>query len=146
MVSPQAREEALQSAIPAIPLEPVESSFTKNRIISAAELDSAPYIVANVGDNPTIGTGDEIFARGSFLAGTTSFEIYRVGRTYCGEGLKKKRPLGLLSTTEEEVLGLETEYLGFGSIVENVAFDMRKLLVNNGTNMIRVSDRLLTRE
>lgn len=51
-----------------------------------------------------------------------------------------------MSTTEEEVLGLETEYLGFGSIVENVAFDMRKLLVNNGTNMIRVSDRLLTRE
>ena len=51
-----------------------------------------------------------------------------------------------MSTTEEEVLGLETEYLGFGSIVENVAFDMRKLLVNNGNNMIRVSDRLLTRE
>ena len=51
-----------------------------------------------------------------------------------------------MSTTEEEVLGLETEYLGFGSIVENVASDMRKLLVNNGNNMIRVSDRLLTRE
>lgn len=51
-----------------------------------------------------------------------------------------------MSTTEEEVLGLETEYLGFGSIVENVVSDMRKLLVNNGTNIIQVSDRLLTRE
>ena len=51
-----------------------------------------------------------------------------------------------MSTAEEEVQGLETEYLGFGSIVENVASDMRKLLVNNGTKMIRVSDRLLTRE
>ncbi|MFT7471853.1 MAG: hypothetical protein ACI8XU_001749 [Kiritimatiellia bacterium] len=145
-VSPQVREEALQSAIPAIPLESIENSFTKNRIISAAELDAAPYIVANVGDNLTIGTGDEIFARGSFLIGTTSFEIYRVGRTYYGEGLRKKRAFGLLSTTEEEVLGLETEYLGFASIVENVASDMRRLLVNNGTKEIRVGDRLLIRE
>ena len=81
MVSPQVREEALQSAIPAIPLESIENSFTKNRIISAAELDASPCIVANVGENLTICTGDEIFARGSFLIGTTSFEIYRVGRT-----------------------------------------------------------------
>ncbi|MDA0278857.1 MAG: hypothetical protein O3C29_00205 [Proteobacteria bacterium] len=146
MVSPQVREEALQSAIPAIPLESIENSFTKNRIISAAQLDAAPYIVANVGDNLTIGTGDEIFARGSFLIGTTTFEIYRVGRTYYGEGLKKKRAFGLLSTTEEEVLGLETEYLGFASIVENVASDMRRLLVNNGAREIRVGDRLLIRE
>ena len=146
MVSPQVREESLQSAIPAIPLESIENSFTKNRIISAAQLDAAPYIVANVGDNLTIGTGDEIFARGSFLIGTTTFEIYRVGRTYYGEGLKKKRALGLLSTSEKEVLGLETEYLGFASIVENVASDMRRLLVNNGAREIRVGDRLLIRE
>jgi hypothetical protein len=81
MVSPQVREEALQSAIPAIPLESIENSFTKNRIISADELDTAPYFVENAGENLMIGTGDEIFARGSFLIGTTSFEIYRVGRT-----------------------------------------------------------------
>jgi len=146
MVSPQIREEALQSAIPAIPLESIENSFTRNRIISAAEYEAAPYIVANVGNNLAIGTGDEIFARGSFLIGTTSFELYRAGRTYYGAGLTKKRVFGLLSTTEDEVLGLEIEYLGFASIVENIAPDMRKLLVNNGTKEIRAGDRLLTRE
>jgi LysM repeat protein len=146
MVSPQIREEALQSAIPAIPLEYIESSFTRNRIISAAEYEAAPYIVANVGNNLAIGTGDEIFARGSFLIGTTSFELYRAGRTYYGAGLTKKRVFGLLSTTEDEVLGLEIEYLGFASIVENIAPDMRKLLVNNGTKEIRAGDRLLIRE
>ena len=146
IVSPQVREEALQSAIPAIPLESIENSFTRNRIISIAEYEAAPYIVANVGDNLAIGTGDEIFARGSFLIGTTSFELYRMGRTYYGEGLTKKRAFGLLSTTEEEVLGLEIEYLGFASIVENIAPDMRKLLVNNGTKEIRAGDRLLIRE
>lgn len=146
MISPQVREEALQSAIPAIPLESIENSFTRNRIVSAAEYDAAPYIVANVGDNLVIGTGDEIFARGSFLIGATSFEIYRLGRTYYGDGLPKKRLFGLLSTTEEEVLGLEIEYLGFASIVENTAPDMRRLLVNNGTKEIRAGDRLLIRE
>ena len=78
MVSPQVREEALQSAIHVIPLESIENSFTKNRIISAAELDDSTYIVANLGENLTIGTDDVIFARGSFLIGTTSFEIYHV--------------------------------------------------------------------
>lgn len=146
MISPQVREEALQSAIPAIPLESIENSFTRNRIISAAEFEAAPYIVANVGDNLAIGTGDEIFARGSFLIGATSFEIYRLGRTYYGEGLQKKRMFGLINATEEEILGLEIEYLGFASIIENTAPDMRKLLVNNGTKEIRAGDRLLIRE
>jgi len=81
-VSPQIRVEALQSAIPAIPLESIENSFTRNQIISAAKFEAAPYIVGNVGDNLAISTGDEIFARGSFLIGTTSFELYRAGRTY----------------------------------------------------------------
>jgi len=145
-VSPQIREEALQSAIPAIPLESIENSFTKNRIISGAEYEAAPYIVSNIGDNLAIGTGDEIFARGTFAAGRTSFEIYRAGRTYYGDGIQRKRVFGLLNTTEEEVLGLEIEYMGFASIVENISPDMRKLLVNNGTKEIRVGDRLLIRE
>jgi len=145
-VSPQIRELELQSAIPAIPLESIENSFSRNRIITAAEYDAAPYIVANDGDNLIIGTGDQVFARGSFLIGTTSFEIYRAGRTYYGDGVKRKRVFGLISTTEEEALGTEVEYLGFASITENVAPDMRKLLINNGTKEIRVCDRLLTRE
>ena len=145
-VSPQVREQALQSAIPAIALESIENSFTKNRIISLATFDAAPYIIANDGDNLVIGTGDEVFARGSFLYGTTSFEIYRAGRTYYGEAQKVKRAYGLFSTTEQEVLGLEAEYLGFASIIENVESDMRKLLINNSAKEIRVGDRLLIRE
>ena len=146
IISPQVREEALQSAIPAIPLESIENSFTRNRIINPADFDSAPFIVSNAGSNPAIGTGDEVFARGSFLIGTTSFEIYRTGQTYYGEGLKKKRAFGLLNTTEEEVLGIEVEYLGFASIIEIIAPDMRKLIINNGTKEVQVGDRLLIRD
>lgn len=145
-VSPQIRVEELQSAIPAIPLESIENSFTRNRIVSNAQYEAAPYIVANVGDNLVIGTGDEVFARGSFQLGTTSFEIYRVGRTYYGEGIPRERVFGLLKTTDEEVLGIEIEYLGFASITETVSSDMRRLLINNSSKEIRVGDRLLIRE
>lgn len=145
-ISPQIRIEALPSAIPAIPLNSIENSFTKNRIINAADFQAAPYITSNIGDNLAIGTGDEIFARGSFLVGTTSFEIYRLGRTFYAQGPTKKRALGFLSTTEEEKLGVEIEYLGLASIMENVAPDMKKLLINNGIKEIRVGDRLLIRE
>ena len=82
MVFPQVREKALQSAILNITLRSIENSFTKNRITNAAELDATPYIVANLGDYLTTGTGDEIITRGSFLLEATPFEIYRVDRTY----------------------------------------------------------------
>ena len=51
-----------------------------------------------------------------------------------------------MNTTEEEVLGIEVEYLGFASIIEIIAPDMRKLIINNGTKEIQVGDRLLIRE
>ncbi|MEX0965090.1 MAG: LysM peptidoglycan-binding domain-containing protein [Pseudohongiellaceae bacterium] len=145
-VSPRVREMALQSAIPAIPLEVIENSFTRNRIVNAAEYETAPYIVGNVGGNLVIGTGDEIYVRGSFQIGRTSYEIYRLGRTYYGDGIPRKRVFGLINGIDEEVLGVELEYLGFASISENIAPDMRKLLVNNGTKEIRAGDRLLIRE
>jgi hypothetical protein len=51
-----------------------------------------------------------------------------------------------LNTTEEEVLGIEVEYLGFASIIEIIAPDMRKLIINNGTKEVQVGDRLLIRD
>lgn len=145
-ISPIIREEPLQRAIPAIALESIESSFTKNRIISSAEFESAPYIVSNIGDNLTLSTGDEIYARGSFPAGTRFFEIYHGGRTYTGDRISRKRMFGLLSTVEEEILGLEVEYLGLASITENIPQNMRKLLINSSIKEIQVGDRLLIRE
>ncbi len=145
-ITPQVREEQLQSALPAIPSKAIATSFTKNRIISQATYDAAPYIVSNIGDNLVIGTGDVIFVRGTFLTGANSFEIYRLGRTYLGDGINRNRVFGLLGTTDEEVPGLEVEYLGFASIIENLASDIRKMLVNNSSKGIRVGDRLLIRE
>ena len=132
-LTPQVREIPLVSAIPAIPLEAIENSFSKNRIVTQQMYDAAPYVVSNLGDNLIIGTGDEIYARGSWPAGTSSFEVYRGGRVYKAENGK-------------DMLGLELEYLGFASITDQPAADLWKLLINNSAKEIKVGDRLLIRE
>lgn len=130
---PQIREVSLSSAIPAIPLEAIENSFTRNRIVDPEIYADAPYIVANLGDNLTIGTGDEVYVRGTWPAGANSFEIYREGRLFTGESKK-------------EILGLEVEYLGFATVSNQESADVRRMLINNSSREIKVGDRLLIRE
>lgn len=132
-LGPQVRLQELSSAIPAIPLEAIENSFTRNRIVSQDTFESAPYIVANLGNNLAIGTGDEVYARGVWPVGTTSFEVYRAGRHFMDE-------------SGEVELGMELEYLGFASISANESVDLKRMLINNSSKEIRVGDRLLIRE
>ena len=132
-LGPQIRVQPLLSVIPAISLESIQNSFTRNRIVSQALYDAAPYIVANVGDALIIGTGDEIYVRGTWPIGTRTFEIYREGRTF-------------LDQSGEQDLGLEIEYLGFATISADEAPGLKRVLINNSTMEIRVGDRLLIRE
>lgn len=133
-LGPVMREEALSSSIPAIPLESIESSFTRNRIISEELLETAPYIVDNVADNLAIATGDEVYARGDWPQGTTSFEVYRPFREHYDE------------EDDDILLGVELEYMGFASIINVESPDVRRLLINNSYKEVRVGDRLLVRE
>ncbi len=132
-LGPEVREEPLLSAIPAIPLESIENSFTRNRIANMALYQQAPYIVANLSASLVIGTGDEVYARGTWPDRASSFEVYREGTVYPGPN-------------KDEPLGIEFEYLGFASITESVSDDLKKLLINNSSKEIQVGDRLLIRE
>jgi hypothetical protein len=144
-LQPQIREVSLSSAIPAIPLEAIENSFTRNRIVAPELFEGAPYIVSNLGDNLAIGTGDEVYARGVWPAGATSFEIYRQGRRFTKPvdrdalGFLKRQP-------SQEILGLEVEYLGFATVSNQESGDLKRMLINNSSKEIRVGDRLLIRE
>ena len=99
-LGPEMREQALSSGIPAIPLEAIENSFARNRIVSQTLLEDAPYIVSNIGDALAIATGDEVHARGEWPAGTTLFEVYRPFREHY----------------DDILIGIEVEYVGFASI------------------------------
>ena len=131
-LGPEIRVLPLVSAIPAIPLQDIENSFTRNRIVDPAMIDAAPYIVANLGSNLVIGTGDEVYARGLWPDGTGSFEVYREGRMFFDD-------------SGTELLGQELEYLGFASIAEDAGPGLKRMLINNSSKEIQIGDRLLVR-
>ena len=132
-VSPQIRETPMTSAIPAIPLENINSSFTTNRIVPAEVFATAPYIISTIGNNLIIGTGDEVYARGNWPEGARSFEIYRQVNEY-------------LDPDSEESLGVELVTLGFATILAHEADNVKKMLINSSASEIRVGDHLLVRE
>jgi len=132
-LTPQMRAMPLRSAIPAIPIELIENSFTHNRIVQQSDYESAPYIVANLRNNLTISTGDEVYARGQWPGTTASFEVYRQSTVY-------------MDPTGKEQLGVEMEYLGFATISKDEENDIKRLLINTSSKEIRVGDRLLVRE
>lgn len=132
-LTPQIRSTTLVSSIPAIPLESIENSFTKNRIIDPSEFDQAPYIVSSVNSNLSIGTGDEVYVRGEWQESPTSFEVYRQGTSY-------------FDPETEELMGLEVEYLGFATIAATETENMRRVVINNSSREIKAGDRLLVRQ
>ena len=109
-------------------------ALPRNRIVSRELLDAAPYIVDNVADNLAIATADEVYARGSWPAGTTSFEVYRPLREHFDD------------EDDDILIGIELEYMGFASITAVESSEVRRLLINNSYKEIRVGDRLLVRE
>lgn len=104
-LSPEIRTEALDRAIPTIPLDTIAPYLTKNRILNASEYPDLPYI-ADINDGRmSAGAGDSIYVMG--IAEDTSdntYGVYRRGQAY-------KNP-----TRRHEVLGYEAIYLGDGTL------------------------------
>lgn len=63
-LSPGIREETVESAIPAIPLEAIRPFLTETRIVEDDILDSAPYILATADERVMSAARDVLYARG----------------------------------------------------------------------------------
>ena len=57
-LSPQVRSEAIDTPIPAIPLEAIDSFLTKTRIVTEEELNGAPYVLEGSEGRIVTGAGD----------------------------------------------------------------------------------------
>ena len=128
-IEPQMREIAVTSEIPAIPLEDIQSAFTRNRIIALETFDSAPYIVSPVRENLVIGTGDEVFARGDWPAGVTSFEVYREVDSF--------------RDPEDSSRAVELATVGTATIVGEESENVKRLQINASAFEIKAGDHLL---
>lgn len=130
-LTPQMRISDLADAIPAIPLDVVAPFLTRSRIVSQAELEAAPYVLAGRNGNIVAGAGDYILGRGEFSDGD-SFGVYRQGQVY-------------IDPVTKEVLGVEAKDIGTADL-QSTEGDVATLLLNRSTEEIRRADRFLPLE
>lgn len=127
-LSPKARITPLSSAIPAIPLDAISSFLSSNRIVTRADLDNAPYVLAGKEQHLVTGAGDRLYARGN--AGKhDAFGVYREGEVY-------------VDPKTNEFLGLEAKFLAQVNL-KSVDGEVLTLDVTRSHQEVLQKDRLL---
>ncbi len=130
-LEPSIRVLPNESAIPAIPLDRVDSFLSRSRIVGVGELEAAPYILAGEEKRLVVGAGDRAYARGQF-AELTNYGVFRKGDIL-------KDPI------TREVLGIHALSIGAVS-VRDIKGDVATLSVIRSNEEIRLGDRLLHSE
>ena len=132
-LSPQIRSTPMAEAIPAIPLEAINSFLLSNRIVDKPEqFLGAPYIVAGNAERVVSGAGDRVYARGSFNQAAPAYGIFRQGKTYTDPETK-------------EFLGINADDIGSGQIVAEEG-DVGTMELTRSTQEVRLGDRLFATE
>jgi nucleoid-associated protein YgaU len=132
-MTPTARIEPIESAIPTIPMDAIMPFIVNNRIVQAGELEGAPYVLAAGGGRIMNGAGGVAYGRGDFSAGiANAYGIFRASKIY-------KDPI------TEEVLGLEAKEIGLANVMSNEK-DIVKLDLVKTSQQVKEGDRLLTTE
>ena len=132
-LSPTARIEPIESAIPTIPMDAIMPFVVSNRIVKPGELEAAPYILSAGGGRIMNGAGGVAYGRGDFKDGiANAYGIFRASKIY-------RDPI------TEEVLGLEAMEVGLANVMSNEK-DMVKLDLVKTSQQVKEGDRLLTTE
>jgi hypothetical protein len=131
-LSPQVREEALSSPIPAIPRQALAGFLAENRIVDKATFESAPYILASATGNLLMGSGHEVYVRGDWTRSIREYEIFRLGKAYQG--------------ANKETLGQEALNLGELRVVPGESEEVRRALITRSRVELKAGDRLLPKE
>lgn len=133
-LSPSVRRTPVAEAIPAIPLETINSFLINNRILNnAEELEKAPYIVAGNAERVISGMYDRVYARGKFDENDEPvYGLYRQGKVYT-------------DPETGDLLGINADDIGSVERV-SVAEDVGTFVVRRTTQEVRNGDRLLHNE
>lgn len=127
-LSPQIREESIESAIPTIPLEAIRPFLTETRIVEEGVLDRAPYVVAGADERVMSAASDKIYARGLGSQPLGSYAVVRKGDAF-------------VDPDSRQILGREARYLGDATTVSGG--DPATLRVLSANREILPGDRVL---
>ena len=128
-LSPRIRYEQVAAAIPAIPLDAINSFLTGSRIVMPDEYDRAPYVLAGEDGRLVTGAGDFLYARGQINPEVPVYGIYRKGKSF-------------RDPKTGEFLGYQA--LDVGSVkVAAINDDIATMDITRTSQEIRIEDRLL---
>ncbi|EON92067.1 hypothetical protein MARLIPOL_10611 [Marinobacter lipolyticus SM19] len=129
-LSPRVRSEPIDTPIPAIPLDAISSFLSETRIVSAEEINGAPYVLEGEDGRIITGAGDRIYARGEKPADKVG--VFRRSQEF-------------RDPDTGEFLGLEARSIAKGEVsAEND--DVLTLKLTKSSEEVRIGDRLLVSE
>jgi hypothetical protein len=129
-LSPQIRSEAIDTPIPAIPLDAISSFLTDTRIVSPAEINGAPYVLEGEDGRIITGAGDRVYARGQKPADRVG--VFRRSKEF-------------VDPETGEFLGLEARSIARGNITAENG-DVLTMTLTRSSEEVRIGDRLLVNE
>ncbi len=127
-LSPKARVERLDKAIPTIPIDAIQQFLTRPLVVDDDTLKSAAYVVSSADEHLIVGAGDRVYVRGINADQGNRYNIFRPGGPY-------KDP------DSGEILGYEALFLGDASAQK--FGDPATLKVTSTTREINIGDRVL---
>lgn len=127
-VLPCARESELEQPIHLIPHEKIAAFLTSPKIVSAEEIENAPYVVGFHEGHLLAGAGDKVYAKDLADMTANTYTIYRAGEAYH-------------DADTNEVLGIEAQYIASATL-QNEG-NPATLVITKGTHEIRIGDRIM---
>ncbi len=128
-LSPRARAESLEKAIPTIPPNVIAPFLTQPLVVNETELEKAGYVTTGLDNRIALGNHSEFYARGLKDAAQEFYQVFRKGKPI-------RNP-----DNPEDILGYEAVYLGDAKQLE--IGDPTKLVVTRVRQEIIPGDRLL---
>lgn len=131
-LTPRARISELDSEIPAIPLDAIQSFLVDHRVVSKDDLTNSPYVVAGNDDRIVLGAADYFYARdpiNNWNDPTLAYGVYRGGDPY-------------FDPDTGENLGYEARQIGLGKFIEQTD-DIARVKLIESEEEVRISDVLL---
>lgn len=131
-LDPKAREVPHGVAIPAIPLDVIDSFLTKTRVVAPGVLEAAPYVVAGHEKSIITGAGADFYVRGQVPAEHLFLGVYRKGINY-------------VDPETGELLGISAQDIGAGKLRASEG-EIHTFSATRTAEEIRIGDRVLPPE
>ncbi len=127
-LTPKARVERLDKAIPTIPIDAIQQFLTQPLVVDENTMENAAYVVSSAGEHLIVGGGDRIYVRGISADQGSRYNVFRPGDAY-------------VDPDSGEVLGYEAMYLGDG---RSERFgDPSTVKLDRTTREINIGDRVM---